>query len=411
MCLKISLNSGLTIIMWATSKCDLFHNLPSTLWTFLSPKPLTFPETFLPELQNHGPNTSWNPGTLPSVSDLSRTFRRTFPEPHLKAYPKPFGQAETLFKNHDLQNIQIYSTYLLCWVCLGLLLPKWWLSLQSIINISLTQGYGYAELEAEERESSSDCWRSLLFSSWSMCASYSRSTTCRKSPDKTSKSEFASTNTWHTWHPLNSSSAGSKLESSHHARLGFVCGSRCAHQLRVQPLAPGKLGLHLCDLVSLGFHWHVVVSQTKLTIPRYLTSWSIILCHSSFYSNMLSSHCTILQGECLACSKQHQTNRNPLYMDIEKCFPKAPLCLLTLDIPDAITEWRLWDLWVSLLVGSSCNRVSSPSAGIAPGPEAWHTAAQRSSPAGKTMFEDFSASSASSLSQPKHGATANINMA
>ena len=72
------------------------------------------------------------------------------------------------------------------------------------------------ELEAEERESSSDCWRSLLFSSWSMCASYSRSTACRKSPDKTSKSEFASTN---AWHPLNSSSAGFKLESS----CGWMC--------------------------------------------------------------------------------------------------------------------------------------------------------------------------------------------
>ena len=62
LCLKISLNSGLTIIMWATSKCDLFHNLPSTLWTFLSPKPLTFPETFLPELNPE----SWSEYVLES---------------------------------------------------------------------------------------------------------------------------------------------------------------------------------------------------------------------------------------------------------------------------------------------------------------------------------------------------------
>ena len=140
--------------------------------------PGTFGETFLPELRNHGRNTSWNLGTLPSVSDLSRTFRRTFPEPYLKAYPKPFRQAETPFKNHDLQNmfnvpalLERFAMVSLPWLALAKMV------IEPIIYISLTQGYGYAELEAEERESSSDCWRSLLFSSWSMCASYSRSTT------------------------------------------------------------------------------------------------------------------------------------------------------------------------------------------------------------------------------------------
>ncbi len=161
-----------------SSKCDLIQNLPSTLWTFLSPKPLTFPEPSEKlSFQNSGTMVGIRPGT-PEPSDLSRTFRRTFPEPYLKAYPKPFRQAETPFKTHDLQNmfnvpalLERFAMVSLPWLALAKMV------IEPIIYISLTQGYGYAELEAEERESSSDCWRSLLFSSWSMCASYSRSTT------------------------------------------------------------------------------------------------------------------------------------------------------------------------------------------------------------------------------------------